>query len=207
MSRRTIEIVSVRSLSNQPVESPTPLRADAARNVRRILETASRVLADDQGAGMAEVAEAAGLARATLYRHFPSREELVRTILAQAYDEFETVVATARLDEDPPLEALRRLIDGIIEVGDRYRFLLATPPAEPKGEPRRKREDRMRQPVLALIERAERRGELGSELTPLWATQTLAALIDAALHAINDGQMTPAEATAVVYRTFTVGFS
>jgi AcrR family transcriptional regulator len=156
---------------------------------------------------MAEVAEAAGLARATLYRHFPSREELVRTILAQAYDEFETVVATARLDEDPPLEALRRLIDGIIEVGDRYRFLLAAAPAEPKGEPRRKREDRMRQPVLALIERAQRRDELASELTPIWATQTLAALIDAALHAINDGQMTPAEATAVVYRTFTVGFS
>ena len=156
---------------------------------------------------MAEVAEAAGLARATLYRHFPSREELVRTILAQAYDEFETVVATARLDEDPPLEGLRRLIDGIIEVGDRYRFLLNAPPAEPKGEPRRKREDRMRQPVLALIERAQRRGVLVSELTPLWATQTLAALIDAALHAINDGQMTPAEASAAVYRTFTVGFS
>jgi AcrR family transcriptional regulator len=175
--------------------------------VRRIIETASRVLADDQSAGMAEVAATAGLARATLYRHFPTREELVRTILAQAYDEFEAVVATARLDEGPPLEGLRRLIDGIIEVGDRYRFLLAVHVDEPKGDTRRKREDRMRMPVIALIERAQRGGELGPTLTPLWATQTLAALIDAALHAINDGQMTPAEATEAVYRTFTVGFS
>jgi AcrR family transcriptional regulator len=165
------------------------------------------VLADDHSAGMAEVAAAAGLARATLYRHFPSREDLVGTIRTQAFDEFERVVATARLDEDPPLDGLRRLIDGIIEVGDRYRFLLAEPPAEPRGDPRRKREERMRKPVLALLERAQRRGELGSELTPLWATQVLAALIDAALHAINDGQMTPPGATEIVYRTFTVGFS
>lgn len=165
------------------------------------------MLADDKGAGMAEVAEAAGLARATLYRHFPSREELVRTIRTQAFDDFERVVATARLDEGPPLAAIRRLIDGIIEVGDRYRFLLAVPPGEPKGDPRRKREDRMRLPVLALVERAQRGGELGSTLTPLWATQTLAALIDAALHAMDDGQMTASEATEVVYRTFAVGFS
>jgi hypothetical protein len=65
----------------------------------------------------------------------------------------------------------------------------------------------MRPPVLEVIERAQRRGDLGSALTPLWATQTLAALIDAALHAINAGQMTPDEATEAVYRTFTVGFS
>jgi len=131
----------------------------------------------------------------------------VVTIRTQAFDEFERLVATARLDEGPPLEALRRLIGGIIEVGDRYRFLLAEPPGEPKGDPRRKREDRMRKPVLALIERAQRDGDLGSDLTPLWGTQTLAALIDAALHAINDGQMTPADATEAVYRTFAVGFS
>ena len=65
----------------------------------------------------------------------------------------------------------------------------------------------MRKPVLALIERAQRDGDLGSDLTPLWGTQTLAALIDAALHVINDGQMTPADATEAVYRTFAVGFS
>jgi AcrR family transcriptional regulator len=194
-------------LSPAPAESPPQLRADAARNVRRIIETASRVLADDHSAGMAEVAAAAGLARATLYRHFPSREDLVDTIRTQAFDEFERVVATARLGEDPPLDGIRRLIDGIIEVGDRYRFLLAEPPGEPKGDPRRKREDRMRKPVLAVIERAQRRGDLGTALTPMWGTQVLAALIDAALHAINDGQMTPDEATEAVYRTFSVGFS
>ena len=194
-------------MSPAPAESPPQLRADAARNVRRIIETASRVLADDHSAGMAEVAAAAGLARATLYRHFPSREDLVDTIRTQAFDEFERVVATARLGEDPPLDGIRRLIDGIIEVGDRYRFLLAEPPGEPKGDPRRKREDRMRKPVLAVIERAQRRGDLGTALTPMWGTQVLAALIDAALHAINDGQMTPDEATEAVYRTFSVGFS
>ena len=198
------------SLIDQPAETnnvTTVLRADAARNVRKIVEAATSVLADNKSAGMAEVAAAAGVARATLYRHFPSREELVATIRMQAFDEFEATIATARLQEGPPLEAVRRLIEGIIDVGDRYLFLLGQTPGEPKGDPRMKREERMRKPVLRLIERCQRDGVLSSELTPRWATRTLAGLIGEALRSIVQGEMKPDEAADVVYRTFITGYS
>ncbi|HEY9379181.1 MAG TPA: TetR family transcriptional regulator, partial [Jiangellaceae bacterium] len=49
-----------------------PLRADAERSVRAILEAAERVLADDPSASMEQIAEAAGLARITVHRRFAS---------------------------------------------------------------------------------------------------------------------------------------
>ncbi len=45
-------------------------------NRREIISAAASVLAAEQGASMAEVAAAAGIARATLYRYFPTRETL-----------------------------------------------------------------------------------------------------------------------------------
>jgi AcrR family transcriptional regulator len=175
--------------------------------VQRILDAAVRVLAHNRGAGMAEVAAAAGVARATLYRHFPSRDELVATIRTQAFDDFEATVANARLGQGPPLEAVRRLIEAIIEVGDHYLFLLGETPGETKGDPRMKRIERMRKPVLALVERGQGSGELSSKLPAKWATRMLAGLIGEALRAIAQGEMKLGEAEEIVYRTFLSGFS
>ena len=66
----------------------SPLRADAARNAERIIR-AARVLFLDEGpqASLEEVAVQAGVGARTLYRHFPSREHLVKAALDQCIRE------------------------------------------------------------------------------------------------------------------------
>jgi AcrR family transcriptional regulator len=177
------------------------MRADAARNVRRILDAATKVLADDHGAGMGEVASAAGLARATLYRHFPTRADLVDAIRTQAYDDAGAAIAACRLEEGTVSEALRRLVEGLVAVGDRYRFLQNQAPSEFAGAPSRKREEDLSQPVLALIRRGQQSGELAQDVDPTWVTRTLDALIRSALRAVEEGQMTSSQAAELVYRT------
>ena len=59
------------------------LRADATRNRSHLLEVATRVFVSaDTEPSMRAIAREAGVGIATLYRHFPSRESLVATILA-----------------------------------------------------------------------------------------------------------------------------
>lgn len=62
-------------------------RSDAALNRGRILESARQVLSEDEHASMAEVAAAAELGRGTLYRHFPTRADLLDAVRAQARED------------------------------------------------------------------------------------------------------------------------
>src|SRR3954447_2757467 len=99
----------------RPVEA---LRADAARNVHRIVEVAARLLGSDPGAGMADVATAAGVSRATVYRHFPTREALIAAIQAQAIEDSERALVACRLVEDSATEALQRLCAAWLDVAE-----------------------------------------------------------------------------------------
>jgi AcrR family transcriptional regulator len=82
-------------------------RADAQRNRERILEVAKQVFTRRGGdSSMDEIAKRAKIGPGTLYRHFPSRDDLLAAVyigevekLAEAQRKFS--------DELPPVEALR----------------------------------------------------------------------------------------------------
>ena len=66
---------------------PVKLRADAARNVARIVEAAHVVFATSgRAASMDDVAAAAGVGIATVYRRFPTKQDLLRTVLERRWD-------------------------------------------------------------------------------------------------------------------------
>ncbi len=59
-------------------------RADAARNAERITRAAGELLRADPDASIEDVAEAAGVSRATVYRHFRNRDDLVKLVREQS---------------------------------------------------------------------------------------------------------------------------
>ncbi|GAC1651777.1 MAG: hypothetical protein NVS4B6_28040 [Mycobacterium sp.] len=59
-------------------------RSDAALNRAKIIDTARRLLADDQDPTMREIAAAAGVGRGTVHRHFPTRDDLMDAVRRQA---------------------------------------------------------------------------------------------------------------------------
>jgi serine phosphatase RsbU (regulator of sigma subunit) len=77
---------------NEPVGahlSARRRRADAEQNYARIVEAAVRLLKEAPDVSIDQVAAAAGVGRATVYRHFRTRGELVAIARRQAQDELE----------------------------------------------------------------------------------------------------------------------
>lgn len=67
-----------------------------------ILEVAAGVLAErGESASMTDIAKAAGVARATLYRYFPSREALLYALYEAALTDLTDRLEDARLDAVP----------------------------------------------------------------------------------------------------------
>lgn len=87
-------------------ESSEPKRSDARRNRDAILAAALEALTASPDASLNAIAKRAGVANATLYRHFATREELV---LATYEHEVRTLVGAADslLREQAPMQALR----------------------------------------------------------------------------------------------------
>src|ERR1700691_3098096 len=82
-------------------------RVDAQRNRERILEVAKREFARSGAtASLEEIAKRARVGPGTLYRHFPTREDL---LVAVYRSEMEKLAAAERTFADafPPVEALR----------------------------------------------------------------------------------------------------
>ena len=98
-----------------------PMRSETARGslIRR-----RGCCMHDPAVGMAEIASVSGIGRPTLYRHFASREELMRAIAGRAAAETEQAIAVSRLEEGMAADALRRLIVALLEIRDRYPFLV-----------------------------------------------------------------------------------
>jgi AcrR family transcriptional regulator len=90
--------------SQPPKRKP---RADAQRNRERILEVAKEAFTrSGANASLDDIAKQAGVGPGTLYRHFPTREELLQAVYRS---ELEKLAAAGRkfTQSMPPIEALR----------------------------------------------------------------------------------------------------
>ena len=78
----------------------------------RVLEAAEVVLAEvGVTATMDEIAEAAGIGRRTLFRYFPSREDLIAAAIERRYQRLDReVFDDAHLAADDPDELIRRVL-------------------------------------------------------------------------------------------------
>ena len=175
-------------------------RAVGDRNRAAILEAAVSVLGSQPDAGIGEVAAAAGVGRATVYRHFATREELIEALRGYAGEEVAQRFAEARVDEGDPIEALERLVTAMLALGDRYRVVF---PQERHPGPRRSQV--MLRPLGRIIARAQAEGSIDPELQPAWIVASLRALVRAAVIEVEARRLGRDEAAARVVRTLVRG--
>jgi AcrR family transcriptional regulator len=91
------------------------LRADAARNVERIVSSAEAVFARaGSAASMADVATEAGVGVATVYRRFAGKETLLQAVLERRFDEVVVSGLREAASEADPRAAMRRALEAAL---------------------------------------------------------------------------------------------
>jgi AcrR family transcriptional regulator len=102
----------------------TRRRADAAENRARILAAAREELAGNADVRLNAIAQRAGVGQGTLYRHFPTREDLLAEVYRADVDEL-VAAATSMLARSAPLDALRGWFDRVADYAQVKRDVFA----------------------------------------------------------------------------------
>jgi TetR/AcrR family transcriptional regulator, mexCD-oprJ operon repressor len=151
-----------------------PRQALQQRVATTILEAAAQVLvARGEQASMSDVAAAAGVARATVYRYFPNRQSLRDELASAAVRGAGDRLVSARIDEIPVLEGIGRAIRALVEVGDGFIVLARERPRTDDEEFER----RVGGPIRALLERGQSDGYVRADIPSEWLTDSLIGIV------------------------------
>ena len=97
--------------------STRPLRADAARNRELLLAAATDEFAEHGlDASVADIARRAGVGKGTVFRHFPTKDDLVAAIVLDRFDALNAAGERLLLAEDPGAALLE-----FLTIAARYR--------------------------------------------------------------------------------------
>lgn len=156
------------------MSEPVARQALQQRVATAILDGAARMFAvQGEQASMNDVAAAAGVARATVYRYFPNRQALVDELARAAVSDADTRLTAARIDEVPPEEGIARAVRALVEVGD---FFVLLTRERARSDPERF-ERRVTQPVRHLFERGQAAGEIRGDISSARLTESLMGMI------------------------------
>jgi AcrR family transcriptional regulator len=144
-----------------------PQRRDAERNRSRILAAARGVFAaEGLSASMASVAREAGVGIATIFRHFPAKEDLLAAVFADRMDAYATAADAALADPDP-WHGLAGYIETVcaMQASD-YGFAEMMTMTFPAARGLEKRRDEAYHAAVELIDRAKAAGRLRDDFSP-----------------------------------------
>jgi AcrR family transcriptional regulator len=165
-----------------------------------VLAAAFEVLARHPEASMQQIAEASGLGRTTIYRHFPSRDALIAALFEDVFEASAAAVTAILGEVQAPGEVLPRIAAATITIGDRYGFLAAHRELGAQLW-RRPREDPLRD-WLAREIRAGALRPLGVE----WLQGMLIGMITAAHEEVIEGRESAASAGTKLGETLVAAF-
>lgn len=171
----------------------------------RLLRAATSTWAADPSASLDAIAQAAGVGRATLHRHFSSRAELMRSVALDGIGALSSTLDAARLTERPPAEALEALINLLVPFGERLHFLLVAVDLGGNSEVAAA-EECVDAPIRRVLDRAAEAGLLRAEVPKAWRFRALESLLYASWIAVASGEIARLDAPGLVRDAFIRGF-
>jgi len=172
------------------------------RTAAAILAAAAHVLSEQgNSSSMADVAEAAGVSRATLYRYYPHREALLSALASHALADAAARLADAGLERATVEEAIERIVRAVAAVGDRYAVLVQEHVKFDQAEAERL----LGAPMRAVFERGIESGLVRQDLSIDVLLELFGGALMAAVKLTQRGNLGLEEASAAAASMFLDG--
>lgn len=175
------------------------------KTLSAIIEAAFQTFNESPGASLGTVADRAGVGRATLHRHFSSRQDLMVALAKTAMDELDQAIDTATADAQTHTEGLQQALAAVIPLASRQWFLSHEDFGE-EPELAARHEAGIAE-LYAEIDAARGEGSFADDLPTHWIADVYENLIYAAWTMVREEHATPRQAADMAWRTFLKGVS
>jgi AcrR family transcriptional regulator len=142
------------------------LRSDARRNRERLIASAHELFArEGVDVSVEEVTQHAGVGMGTLYRHFPTKDDLIDAVLEDAFGEL-LALAERAAEADDAWSGFTRFLERALELRVQNRGLKDLLASGEHGERRAAMRKRILPLVRRIVESAQAQGTLRADFKP-----------------------------------------
>lgn len=155
------------------------LDARALRSRNALLEAGIEMLLANPKASLSEIALKAGVGRATLYRHFETREQLILALAQESLELTDETMAPIKAQKLAGKAAIEAMFEQIMPLATRYHFLLSLWNIVEDDPIIMDIYNRQLGELVNRIEEGKVMGEINKELSTSW----IVSLIDSVIYA------------------------
>jgi AcrR family transcriptional regulator len=181
--------------------APKRRRADAERSISAITNAALAALAEDPDVSMAEIARRAGVVRATIYMHFPTRDSLLDAVMEHAT----ALVADATRDAEPergePKEGLERVLLATWRQLGQFHNILQININRLSAKELHRRHLPITTQIVPLLARGQADGVFRDDVSALWLIAVVRAIVHVASTELQAGRLTEADVERTMLTT------
>src|SRR6476619_6405450 len=190
-----------RTKTTADASAPKRRRADAERSIASITNAALAALAEDPDVSMAEIARRAGVVRATIYMHFPTRESLLDAVMEHATALVADATRAAEPERGEPQEALERVLLATWRQLGQFHNILQINISRLSAKELRRRHLPVTTQIVPLLKRGQTEGVFRGDVSPDWLIAVVRAIVHVASTELQAGRLSETDVERTMLTT------
>lgn len=172
----------------------------------RIIKQAIACIAQNANVGLDEIARSAGVSRATLFRHFNSRADLIVAIKLSAGERLNAIINPVMESRLPAREKLLRIVTRLIPLGASLNVSVYFnhPPKQDDPRVMASYQDHLKKARQLCMELKEE-GTVDGNIPLAWLVSSLDSLVYTAWEKVESGDLAPKQAPWLVLEMYLTG--
>jgi AcrR family transcriptional regulator len=183
------------------------LDARAKRSQQAILKAGLELLNKNPEATISDIAAHAGVGRATLYRQYETRENLISAIAINCLETIDEVTAPIEKTAKTAMDAIRMLFELAMPLTQEFQFLINLDQFIEKDPKIAAINKKQKKEMISLVEYGKKKGEINKSLPTKWILNLIDGLFYIGWQQQKEEDSSPKEAAKLAFATFCNGAS